>query len=31
MKFRFGEINVVCTDRDRSLAFYRNVLGFEVL
>jgi catechol 2,3-dioxygenase-like lactoylglutathione lyase family enzyme len=31
MKFRFGEINVVCTERERSLAFYRDVLGFEVV
>lgn len=30
MKFRFGEINIVCTDRERTLAFYRDVLGFEV-
>lgn len=30
MKFSFGEINVLCTDRARSLAFYRDVLGLEV-
>ena len=30
MRFRFGEINIVCTDRGRSLAFYRDVLGLEV-
>ena len=30
MKFRFGETNVFCVDRERSLAFYRDVLGFEV-
>lgn len=26
-----GEINIICTDLERSLAFYRDVLGFEVL
>lgn len=26
-----GEINVICTDLDRSLRFYRDVLGFEAV
>jgi catechol 2,3-dioxygenase-like lactoylglutathione lyase family enzyme len=26
-----GEINILCTDAFRSLLFYRDVLGFEVL
>lgn len=26
-----GEINIICTDLDRSIKFYRDVLGFEVL
>jgi catechol 2,3-dioxygenase len=26
-----GEINVICTELDRSLRFYRDVLGFEVV
>jgi catechol 2,3-dioxygenase-like lactoylglutathione lyase family enzyme len=26
-----GEINIICTDLDRSLAFYRDALGFEVI
>jgi len=30
MEFRFGETNVFCVDRDRSVAFYRDVLGFEL-
>jgi len=30
MEFRFGETNVFCVDRERSLAFYRDVLGFAV-
>lgn len=28
---RVGEINVICTDAERSLRFYRDILGFEVL
>lgn len=28
---RIGEINVVCTDAEKSLRFYRDILGFEVL
>jgi catechol 2,3-dioxygenase-like lactoylglutathione lyase family enzyme len=31
MKFRLGEINVVCRELAPSLAFYRDVLGFEVV
>jgi catechol 2,3-dioxygenase-like lactoylglutathione lyase family enzyme len=31
MKFRAGEINVICTDLKRSLAFYRDVLGFVLV
>ena len=26
-----GEINIICTDLDRSLPFYRDVLGFEAI
>ena len=26
-----GEINIICTDLDRSITFYRDVLGFELL
>ena len=26
-----GVINIICTDLERSLEFYRDVLGFEVL
>ncbi len=29
MRFSIGEINVICTDVDKSLRFYRDVLGFE--
>ena len=28
-RFEIGETNVLCTDADRSLAFYRDILGFE--
>ena len=31
MEIRIGEINIVCTDAERSLRFYRDILGFEVL
>ena len=31
MRASVGEINIICTDLDRSLQFYRDVLGFEVL
>ena len=27
MEFSVGEINIVCTDLDRSLRFYRDVIG----
>lgn len=30
MKFELGEVNVLCTDREASLRFYRDLLGFEV-
>lgn len=26
-----GEINIICTDLERSLTFYRDVLGFEAV
>lgn len=28
--FSLGEINIICTDLQKSLHFYRDVLGFEV-
>ena len=28
MEFRAGEINIICTDVEKSLKFYRDVLGF---
>lgn len=31
MESTIGEINIVCTDAERSLRFYRDILGFEVL
>ena len=31
MKCRIGEINIVCTGAERSLRFYRDLLGFEVV
>jgi len=31
MKCRIGEINIICTDAERSLRFYRDLLGFEVV
>jgi catechol 2,3-dioxygenase-like lactoylglutathione lyase family enzyme len=31
MRYTVGEINILCTDASRSLVFYRDVLGFEVL
>ena len=31
MPYRIGEINIICTDLERSLLFYRDVLGFEAL
>jgi catechol 2,3-dioxygenase len=30
-RFTVGEINIICTDLERSLRFYRDVLGFEVV
>lgn len=29
MDFSLGEINVICTDLEQSIAFYRDVCGFE--
>ena len=29
MRCRIGEINIICTDLDRSLCFYCGLLGFE--
>lgn len=31
MQFTIGEINILCTNAQRSLVFYRDVLGFEVM
>jgi catechol 2,3-dioxygenase-like lactoylglutathione lyase family enzyme len=31
MKFTPGEINIICTNIEESLHFYRDLLGFEVL
>jgi len=31
MKFSPGEINIICTQLDKSLAFYRDVLGYHVV
>ena len=31
MQIRIGEINIICTDAERSLRFYRDILGFEVV
>ena len=31
MQFKLGEINIICTDLVRSLKFYRDLLGFEVV
>lgn len=28
MQFEPGEINIICTDLDASLTFYRDILGF---
>ena len=28
MNFKLGEINIICTDVEASLRFYRDVLGF---
>lgn len=30
LSLAIGEINIICTDLERSLMFYRDVLGFEV-
>lgn len=31
MEFGPGEMNVICTNLERSLAFYRDVLGYRVI
>lgn len=31
MKFKTGEINIICFDLERSLAFYRDILGFGLV
>ena len=31
MQFKPGEINIICSNLERSLAFYRDLLGFEVV
>ena len=31
MRFKVGEINVICSDLERSIEFYRDVLGFDVI
>lgn len=28
MKFTTGEVNIICTNLEKSLAFYRDILGF---
>ncbi len=28
MKFAVGEINIICTNLEASLRFYRDILGF---
>lgn len=29
MKFESGELNIICTDLEASLYFYKDILGFE--
>lgn len=29
LMFTLGEINIICTNLDRTLHFYRDILGFE--
>lgn len=31
MEFGAGEINIICSDLERSLAFYRDLLGFVLI
>jgi catechol 2,3-dioxygenase-like lactoylglutathione lyase family enzyme len=31
LKCRIGEVNIISTDAERSLRFYRDLLGFEVV
>jgi lactoylglutathione lyase len=31
VRCRIGEVNIICTDAERSLRFYRDLLGFEVI
>lgn len=30
LKAKIGEINIICTDAERSLGFYRDTLGFDI-
>lgn len=30
MKFHIGETNIICTNLENSLKFYKDVLGFEI-
>lgn len=30
-QFTLGEVNIICTDLERSLVFYRDVLGFKLI
>ena len=31
MRFRIGETNIICTDLERSLRFYCDLVGFEAM
>lgn len=31
MKFTLGEFNIVCTNLKQSIAFYRNIMKFELI
>lgn len=31
MEFEAGEINILCSDIEKSLSFYKDVLGFEII
>ncbi|MBT3233237.1 MAG: VOC family protein [Calditrichaeota bacterium] len=31
MQFKIGELNIICSDIERSMAFYHDLLGFEVI
>ena len=30
MKFKIGETNIICSNLDNSLKFYKDILGFEI-